>query len=263
MREKLLIVKIGGNVVDDEPALHAFLAEFTKLPGFKILVHGGGKLATEMAKKLDIPQTLVEGRRITDAETLKVTTMVYAGLINKTIVAKLQANGTHALGLTGADGNAILAVKRKLRDVDFGFVGDIVSVNTDLFKSFFAQKLVPVIAPITHDGKGQLLNTNADTIAQELATTLSHFFEVDLYYIFEKSGVLLNVEDEDSVIPSMVKHDFDRLRKDGKIFSGMIPKLENAFQAIDAGVEKVVLGKAGQLAMLVSGKSGTTMRKTL
>jgi acetylglutamate kinase len=260
VKEKLFIVKIGGNVVDDESALDAFLSEFHQLQGSKILVHGGGKLASDLAAKLSIPQTLVEGRRVTDAETLKVATMVYAGLINKTIVAKLQARGTRSFGLSGVDGNAILSVKRKLREVDFGFVGDVVSVNVELFQSFFDQSLVPIVAPITHDGGGQLLNTNADTIAQELARALANFFEVNLIYAFEKAGVLINVDDDQSVIPIINKHDFDRLKKDHKIFSGMIPKLDNAFQALDAGVHQVVLGKASELATLVTGKSGTTLK---
>jgi len=259
--EKLTVVKIGGNVVDDDQSLDIFLSAFAALPGTKLLVHGGGKLATDLAAKLSIPQTLVDGRRVTDAETLKIASMVYAGLVNKTIVSKLQAKGTMAFGLTGADGNAILAVKRKKGDIDFGFVGDVAQVNEGVFEALFSKDLTPVVAPITHDGKGQLLNTNADTIAQELATTLASRYEVHLIYTFEKSGVLLDVGNEDSVIPAMIKEDFLRLKQDGKIFAGMIPKLDNAFFAIEAGVKSVILGKAEQLLDLKLGKAGTTLRK--
>jgi acetylglutamate kinase len=259
--EKLTVVKIGGLVVDDENSLDTFLSAFASLPGLKLLVHGGGKLATDLASKLSIPQTLVEGRRVTDAETLKVASMVYAGLVNKTIVAKLQAKGTQSFGLTGADGDSIRAVKRKKGDVDYGFVGDVAEVNLELFQALFDQKLTPVVAPITHDGHGQLLNTNADTIAQELATTLATHYDVHLIYSFEKTGVLLDVDNQESVIPFMVKDDFLRLKHDGKIFAGMIPKLENAFVAIEAGVKSVILGKAEQLLDLKLGKAGTTLHK--
>jgi acetylglutamate kinase len=259
--EKLTIVKIGGNVVDDEKSLDLFLSAFATLPGLKLLVHGGGKLATDLAGKLSIPQTMVDGRRVTDAETLRVATMVYAGLVNKTIVSKLQAKGVQAFGLTGADGDAIRAVKREKGDVDFGFVGDVCQVNQSILEVLFTKDMTPVMAPITHDGKGQLLNTNADTIAQELATALSSTYEVHLLYTFEKSGVLLDLHDEDSVIPVMIHDDFQRLKKEGKIFAGMIPKLENAFSAIDAGVSSVILGRADRLLDLRTGKAGTTLRR--
>ena len=259
--KSLTVVKIGGNVVDDEKALDVFLTAFSQLPGLKLLVHGGGKLATDLADKLSIPQTLVDGRRVTDAETLKIASMVYAGLVNKTIVAKLQAKGTESFGLTGADGDAIRAVKRKKGTVDFGFVGDVAQVNESVFETLFSKNLTPVVAPITHDGKGQLLNTNADTIAQELATTLALSYDVHLIYSFEKEGVLLDVTNEESVIPAMINEDFLRLKSEGKIFDGMIPKLENAFFAIDAGVKSVILGKAERLLDLKLGRAGTTLRK--
>ena len=196
----LYVIKIGGNIIDDEKKLHKFLKSFADLIGNKILVHGGGKLATKLAGQLGIEQQVVEGRRITDAETLKVVTMVYAGLINKSIVAQLQANNCNAIGLTGADGDVILAHKRKHQLIDYGFVGDIDAINKGLIKSFLGQQHSIVFAPITHDQQGQLLNTNADTIAQEVAKDMSEEFEVTLIYSFEKNGVLLDVNDENTAI---------------------------------------------------------------
>ncbi|MDZ4810825.1 MAG: acetylglutamate kinase, partial [Bacteroidota bacterium] len=239
----LYIIKIGGNIIDDEKKLSSFLKDFSGFEGKKILVHGGGKLATKMAEQMNIPQQVIDGRRITDAETLKIVTMVYAGYINKNIVAKLQMNNCNAIGLCGADGDAILAHKRNHPVMDYGYVGDVDAINTDLISSLLEKNLTPVFAPITHDQQGQLLNTNADTIAQELAKGLSNQYEVTLIYSFEKSGVLLDVNDESSVIPKLNWEEYQILKKPsspsgdgGKIFAGMIPKLDNAFTALDNGV---------------------------
>src|SRR5829696_3580646 len=203
--DKLFVIKIGGNIIDDEEKLSSFLASFASIREKKILVHGGGKLATKMAAQLGIEQKLVDGRRITDAETLKIVTMVYAGLINKNIVVQLQAVDCNAIGLSGVDGNVITAHKRIVKEMDYGFAGDVDAVNGDFLSSLLEQNNTPILAPITHDGKGQLLNTNADTIAQETAKSLSKNYEVQLVYSFEKEGVLLNAEDETSVISTIDK----------------------------------------------------------
>ena len=257
--EKLLVVKIGGNVIDDPIKLTTFLSNFSSVKGFKILIHGGGKIATELAQKLGIEQKLVEGRRITDADTLKVVSMVYAGHINKNIVAQLQANGCDAVGLTGADGNLILAHKRQNSSVDFGFVGDVDSVNSQFIYDLIKLQKELVIAPITSDGMGQLLNTNADTIAQEIAKAMSQLFDVELIYSFEKAGVLLNIEDENSVIGHLNYTNYQNLKTESKIFAGMIPKLDNAFSALRAGVKMVKIGKAEDIIFLTEGKRGTTI----
>src|SRR5688572_26601460 len=198
--DKVFVIKIGGNIIDNEEKLAAFLSKFASIKEKKILVHGGGKLATRLAEELNIPQQLVDGRRITDAETLKIVTMVYAGLVNKNIVAQLQAKGVNAIGLSGADGNSIQAVKRTVKDVDYGFAGDVQQINEKFFHSLLELDISPVVSPITYDKTGQLLNTNADTIAQELAKTLSSQYQVQLVYSFEKSGVLLDVNNESSLI---------------------------------------------------------------
>lgn len=255
----LYIVKIGGNIIDDEAKLSSFLSAFASLEGFRILVHGGGKLATKLADQLKIPQQMVDGRRITDAETLKIVTMVYAGLINKNIVAKLQAQNCNAIGLCGADGDAILAHKRKHPLVDYGFVGDVDTINTDLLKTLLEKNITPVFAPITHDQQGQLLNTNADTIAQELAKSLSEDFKVSLIYSFEKPGVLLDSNDDSTLVATINPFVFKKLKEEGKIFAGMIPKLENAFKALESGVSKIIIGRAEQLTELISGTAGTTI----
>src|ERR1700743_1360307 len=236
---QLSIIKISGNIIDDDGRLSAFLDNFAAVPGKKILVHGGGKLATKIAEGLGVQQQLVDGRRITDAETLKIVTMVYAGTINKNIVAQLQARGCPAIGLTGADGNAILSHKRSHPTIDYGYVGDVDVVNTSLLTSLLMLDNTLVFAPITHDGKGQLLNTNADTIAQELARGLSATFEVTLIYSFEKSGVLLDAEDENTVIGRMNAAEYADLKERKVIFAGMIPKLDNAFAALRSGVGRV------------------------
>lgn len=262
--DKLIVIKIGGNIIDDEEKRLHFLQSFSEVAYKKILVHGGGKLATKLAEEMKVPQQMVEGRRITDGETLKIVTMVYAGYINKNIVAQLQANGTNAIGLTGADGNAIRAHKRlpkssSLGDksLDYGFVGDVDEVNTALFQSLLAEGMSVVVAPITHDEQGQLLNTNADTIAQEIAKALSKSYDVELIYSFEKPGVLLNAEDDASVIKKIIPETYKDLKDSGAIFAGMIPKLDNAFSALNSGVQKVLIGKAEKLPQLISGESGT------
>jgi acetylglutamate kinase len=255
----LVIVKIGGNIIDDDTKLTAFLKDFAALKGNKILIHGGGKLATKLAGTLGIEQKMVDGRRITDAKTLKVVTMVYAGYINKNIVAQLQANDCPAIGITGADGNAILAHKRIKAAIDYGFAGDIDEINALFFKGLIDQGLTIVMAPITHDKKGQLLNTNADTIAQEIAKGLSSHYSVQLIYSFEKSGVLLDANDDSTVIPTINPASYQQLKAEEKIFAGMIPKLDNAFAALTSGVNKVVIGKAEELHQLINGQKGTSI----
>lgn len=259
MKQALYIIKIGGNIIDDAQRLEAFLASFSRLKAHKLLIHGGGKLATKLAATLNIPQQMVDGRRITDAETLKVVTMVYAGLINKSVVASLQALQCQAIGFSGADGNLIRSVKRGTEQMDYGFVGDVRAVNDALLAQLIHEGYTPVIAPITHNGEGQLLNTNADTIAQELAKALAERFAVNLIYSFEKKGVLLDVDDENSVIPAIHPASYAQLRDEGKIFAGMIPKLDNAFAAIAAGVDQVIIGQAEDLENLVQGKAGTML----
>lgn len=255
--DKLYIIKIGGNIIDDENALSAFLKSFSAINDHKILVHGGGKLATQMAEKMQVPQKMIEGRRITDADTLRIITMVYAGLINKRIVAELQSYHCNAIGLTGADGDSILSHKRKHPVIDYGFVGDIDAINGTLLSNLLSLKLVPVFAPLTHDQTGQLLNTNADTIAQELAKSLGDLFDTVLVYSFEKPGVLLDAEDNNSLIPRLTRDQYNQLRTEGKIFAGMIPKLDNAFAALQHGVHRVIIGKADNLQDLLQGKNGT------
>ena len=257
--DKLIIVKIGGNIIDDEIKLSLFLEDFAAIDEKKILIHGGGKLATRLAEQMNVPQQMVDGRRITDAETLKIVTMVYAGYVNKNIVAQLQANGCNAIGVSGADGNAILAHKRIHASMDYGFAGDIDEVNASFFQNLLQQNLTPVIAPITHDQKGQLLNTNADTIAQETAKALSSFYDVQLIYSFEKDGVLLDVNDAASVIKKINADYYKELKAEGKIFAGMIPKLDNAFTALNSGVKKVIIGKAEEIGQLIQGEKGTSI----
>ena len=257
--DKLYIIKIGGNVIDDENALNALLKQFAALEGKKILVHGGGKMATRLAEKLEIPQQLVEGRRITDAETLRIVTMVYAGYINKRIVAQLQAYDCNTVGLSGADGDLVNAHKRLHPTLDFGFVGDVDRINIALINTLLQQPFALVVSPITHDGKGQLLNTNADTIAQEVAKALSLLYDVQLIYSFEKAGVLLDANDDSTVIPTINPSRYEQLKSKQKIFAGMIPKLDNAFAAINFGVKKVTIGKAEQLEKLINGEAGTNI----
>ena len=242
MKNKVSVIKIGGNLIEDEKVLNEFLVDFANLEGPKVLIHGGGKLATELATQMGIETKMVEGRRITDAETLKVITMVYGGLVNKTIVAKLQANNCNALGLSGADLNSIESVKRPIKEHDFGFVGDVVSVNSEMLTLLLNNKISPVCCAITHDKKGQLFNTNADTIASEIAIGLSANFETHLYYCFEKNGVLKDINDENSVIMSINSNSYQKLLSDKVIADGMLPKLHNCFNALERNVKQVCIG---------------------
>lgn len=241
--ELLKIIKIGGNIIDDEMALNSFLSQFAKIETPKILVHGGGKLATQLAKTLHIEVQMVDGRRITDAATLDVITMVYAGKINKNIVAKLQSFKCNAVGFSGADGNTIVSQKRPVKTIDYGFVGDILRVNTKAVEALLEYDITPVFCAITHDEKGQLLNTNADTIASELAIGFANLFTTELYYCFEKNGVLLDVNDEKSVIEHINTKTYEKLIDEGVISEGMLPKLDNCFHAIHKNVSKVCIGK--------------------
>ena len=254
MKEKLTIVKVGGAVVEDEAQLAQLLKDFSAIPGRKALIHGGGRRATQVAASLGIESKMVGGRRITDAEMLSVVTMVYGGLVNKNLVARLQANGVNALGLTGADIDVIRSHKRPLKDgIDFGFVGDVDRADGQMLSRLIEAGITPVMAPLTHDGQGQILNTNADTIASETAKALAPFYDVTLIYSFEKKGVLSNPDDDDSVIPTINRADFERYKADGTISGGMLPKIENALSAIDAGVDRVII----TLATAIDGHSGT------
>ena len=257
----LKVIKIGGNIVDNPEKLDRFLTDFARLEGPKILIHGGGKVATAISRALGIETRMIEGRRVTDAETLKVVTMVYAGLVNKTIVSKLNAAGCPAVGLSGADGMFIRSDRRSPVPVDYGFVGDPRQVNTALATSLLEMGYTVVAAPITCDETGSLLNTNADTVAQAIAVGMAQAAtteEVELVYCFEKRGVLSNVEDENSVIPTIDRTSFAQLRAEGVVADGMLPKLENAFKAIDSGVSRVVICSAEQIAC--EGYGGTTVK---
>ena len=258
MKEKLTIVKVGGAVVEDELQLSQLLKDFSAIEGRKVLVHGGGRKATKMAERLGIETKMVEGRRITDADMLEVVTMVYGGLVNKNLVARLQANGVNALGLTGADADAIHSHKRPLKNgVDYGFVGDVDQANGEMLGRLIEAGITPVMAPLTHDGEGHILNTNADTIASETAKALAKLYDVTLIFSFEKKGVLRNPDDDDSVIATINHADFTRYIADGTISGGMIPKIENALNAVNAGVSKVII----TLATAIDGKHGTTIEK--
>jgi len=245
--EKLTVIKVGGKVVEEEETLQQFLTDFAKVEGAKILVHGGGRLATKIAGQLGIENRMVDGRRITDEATLRVVTMVYAGLVNKNIVAGLQALTVNAIGLTGADMNVMRSEKRPVGTIDYGFAGDVKEVNTEALLLLLKNGFVPVLSPLTHDKKGLLLNTNADTIAAEAAKALSDLFEVTLIYCFEKSGVLLNENDDNSVIPLLNCELYTKYKAEKIIKDGMIPKLDNAFQAIEAGVKQVIITKASEI----------------
>lgn len=252
--KQLNVIKVGGGVVEDESTLSRLLDVFSALPGDKVLVHGGGRSATNMASRLGIESRMVGGRRVTDEAMLQVVTMVYGGLVNKNIVARLQARDVNALGLTGADMDLMRSHRRPLkpmvmedgttRMVDYGYVGDVDSTHGDLLANLIAQGVVPVVAPLTHDGEGCLLNTNADTIAGEVACALAPFYEVTLTFCFEKRGVLRDADDDLSVIPHITRHDFETLKAQGIVSGGMLPKLENAFHSIDRGVRRVVITHA-------------------
>ena len=256
MKEKLTIVKVGGAVVEDELQLSQLLKDFGAIEGRKVLVHGGGRKATKMAERLGVETKMVNGRRITDAAMLEVVTMVYGGLVNKNLVAQLQANGVNALGLTGADANVILSHKRPLKDgIDYGFVGDVDYVAHQTLAHLIEAGIIPVMAPLTHDAEGHILNTNADTIASETAKALANSYDVTLIFSFEKKGVLSNPDDDDSVIPVITKEDFERYKADGTISGGMLPKIENALRAVEAGVSRVII----TLATAIDGKHGTVI----
>lgn len=242
MKQKLSIIKIGGNIIEDQDFLSQFLKLFAQLEGNKILVHGGGKRATEFGKRLGIESKMVDGRRITDAKSLELVVMVYAGLVNKNIVAELQSNNSNAIGLSGADANTVIAVKRPVNPLDFGFVGDIVNVNTNSISKLLSAEFVPVFCALTHDRNGQLFNTNADTIASEVAIAMSRAYDTTLYYCFEKKGVLRSVTDEDSVIRKIDQKIYEKLKKDKIVADGMLPKLDNCFHALNKDVHKVCIG---------------------
>ena len=247
-KEKLTIIKVGGKIVEDGSALQRLLSDFSTIDGRKLLVHGGGRSATALAARLGIETKMVDGRRITDDSMLEVVTMVYGGLVNKRIVAGLQAAGVNAVGLTGADMNAVLSVRRSVGVVDYGWVGDVRIVNADAISTLVEDGYCPVIAPITHDGKGHLLNTNADTMAGETAKALASRYDVDLVYCFEKAGVLFDENDDSSVIDEINPCEYSELKKSGKITGGMIPKLDNAFSCVAAGVSRVVITRADLIA---------------
>lgn len=247
MKEKLTVIKVGGKIVEDESTLNDFIRKFISVEGRKILVHGGGRTATDVAARLGIKTEMVEGRRITDSEMLKVVTMVYGGLVNKNIVAKLNAGGVCALGATGADCGIMLSHRRAAGKVDYGFVGDVDKVDAERLSSLINAGITPVLAPLTHDGKGTLLNTNADTIAGETAKAMAALFDVTLVFCFEKRGVLRNADDDNSVIPVIRRDDFAGLVEQGVVSGGMIPKIENSLAAVAHGVSRVVITSAEEL----------------
>ena len=254
MKEKLTIIKVGGAVVEDEEQLQQLLNDFSAIDGAKVLVHGGGRRATKIASQLGIETKMVDGRRITDEQMLEVVTMVYGGLVNKHVVALLQAIGVNALGLTGADMNVIRSHKRPLKNgIDYGYVGDVDRADGDMLSKLITVGVTPIIAPLTHDGKAHILNTNADTMASETAKALAALYDVTLIYAFEKPGVLRDADDNTSIIPVITRADFERYRLDGTISGGMLPKIENALAAIDAGVSRVII----TLATAIDGHHGT------
>lgn len=247
MKEKITVIKVGGKIVEEDASLAALLDRFAAIEGRKVLIHGGGRSATRIAERLGIESKMVNGRRITDSETLKVVTMIYGGLVNKNIVAQLQATGINALGLTGADCNIIKAHKRPVGEVDYGFVGDVEHANGEMLSALIEQGIVPVVAPLTHDGKGNMLNINADTMAAETAKALAAHYNVTLVYCFEHPGVMRNPEDSQSIIPRITHAIYKELLADGTVSGGMIPKIDNAFNAIDNGVEKVIITHANAI----------------
>ena len=244
MKEKITIIKVGGKIVEEQDSLAALLDRFSAIEGNKVLIHGGGRSATRMAERLGIESRMVGGRRITDSDTLQVVTMVYGGLVNKTIVAQLQARGVNALGLTGADCNIIKAHKRPVGEVDYGFVGDVDKADGLMLSRLIEQGIVPIVAPLTHDGTGNLLNTNADTMAAETAKALSAHYDTRLIYCFEFPGVMRDPDDADSLIPTITRESYRTLLADGIVSGGMVPKIDNAFNAIDNGVGEVIITRA-------------------
>lgn len=248
MKQQLTIIKVGGKIVENPATLNQLLHDFSSLSGRKVLVHGGGRTATETATRLGIETHMVDGRRITDADMLSVVTMVYGGLVNKNVVARLQGCGINALGLTGADMDVIRSHRRPLKNgVDYGFVGDVDKVDGERLSLLVEAGITPVMAPLTHDGKGSLLNTNADTIAAETAKSLAAIYDVTLVYCFEHAGVLTNPDDESSVIPLITRESFEKLKTDGIVSGGMLPKIENSLAAVDAGVKRVVITQADKI----------------
>jgi acetylglutamate kinase len=258
MRDKLTIIKVGGKIVEEKESLDSLLRDFAAIDGFKLLVHGGGRSATKVAAQLGIETLMIDGRRVTDDAMLDVVTMVYGGLVNKKVVARLQSLGIDALGMTGADMDIIHSHKRLVKSVDYGWVGDVDRVNGEALSALLRSGVVPVIAPLTHDGEGHLLNTNADTMAAETAKGLAPFFDVSLVYCFEKPGVLRDENDDESVIAEIDPALFASLKEEGIVTGGMLPKLENAFNALDAGVSEVVITRASALDDL---SLGTHIRK--
>jgi acetylglutamate kinase len=258
-KERLLVIKIGGNVIDDSNQLHSFLNEFSNIKTKKILVHGGGKIATRLGEKLGIQSNYIDGRRITDDETIDLVTMVYGGLVNKKIVAKLQSMDCNAIGISGADANLLPAKKRPVKEIDFGWVGDIETnkIKTETWQTLLENNLTPVVAPLTHDTKGHILNTNADTIASAIAVNLSSYYAVTLIYCFEKNGILLDVNDEHSVVKDLNEKKYQQLKETKILFAGILPKIDNAFEAINKGVQEVVIGNSAQLSLLINNESGT------
>lgn len=258
-RTPLTVVKVGGAVVEDDTQLSLLLRDFGNIEGRKILVHGGGRRATQVAARLGIESKMVDGRRITDSDMLEVVTMVYGGLVNKGIVARLQATGVNALGLTGADMNIIRSHKRPLKNgVDFGFVGDVDKADGEALSRLIEAGVTPVVAPLTHDGRGNMLNTNADTMAAETAKALAAIYDVTLIYCFEKPGVMVDPDDDTTIIPVITRESFAQLRADGTVSGGMLPKIENALQAVDAGVSRVIITKA----TAIDGQQGTFIRRS-
>lgn len=257
-KEKLFVIKIGGNVIDNPEQINTFLTAFSKVEGKKILVHGGGKIATGIGNKLGIQSNYIEGRRITDDETIDLVTMVYGGLINKKIVAQLQSLGCNAIGICGADANLLPAKKRMVTEIDYGWVGDIEdNLNFSTWKLFLENGLSPVVAPLTHDSNGHLLNTNADTIASVIAVNLSAHYTTKLIYCFEKNGVLLDIDNENSVVENLDENKYKELKESKKLFAGIVPKIDNAFEAIHKGVKEVVIGNSEHLSLLINNESGT------
>lgn len=258
-KQPLYIIKAGGNVVDDESSLRSFLKDFSSIEEKKILVHGGGKIATAIGEKLGIEPNYIDGRRITDNATIDLVTMVYAGLVNKKIVAALQSLQCNAIGLTGADANILPAKKRPVKLIDYGWVGDIdpTDINMGIWRLFLDNKLVPVVGPLTHDGLGHILNTNADTIAAVLSRSLSRFYNVKLVYCFEKNGVLPDVNDDQSFLPQLNAKTYHDLKENKKLFAGILPKIDNAFDAVNNGVQEVVIGNSNSLLQLAKGEGGT------
>lgn len=262
--KRLYVIKIGGNVIDNSENLHQFLKDFTALDGYKILVHGGGKVATDLSETMGIETRVIDGRRITDIETLRVVTMVYGGLINKNIVAQLQRYGNNAIGLTGADGDLIRAEKRPVKTIDYGFVGDIdeTSVNTRGVVDLLQAGFTPVFCALTHNGDGQLLNTNADTVASAVAVAMAKAYPTTLVYCFEKKGVLMDINDEDSIIRDINPQRYEELKTKHIIHSGMLPKLDNAFTAIACGVKAVLIGRSDDIGNLQQAQSFGTRLST-